>query len=82
MSEPPARRPRRSSGPAEAQVGALCEFRAGPRRTRMRNDTPAGWIKTVCDCHRAWSAREIMIVSGAVRYSGRGGDGLAVAGVG
>ncbi|WP_406485902.1 hypothetical protein [Streptomyces phaeochromogenes] len=68
---------------AEAQVGALCEFRVGPGRTRMRNDTPAGWIKTVCDdCHRAWSAREIMIVSGAVRYSGRGGDGLAVAGVG
>lgn len=58
---------------AEAQAGALCEFCAGPGRVRTRNDTPAGWIKTVCDdCHRAWSAREIMIVSGAVRYSGRG----------
>ncbi|MFC8667485.1 hypothetical protein [Streptomyces sp. NPDC057199] len=45
--------------------------------------TPTGWIKTVCDdCRRAWSAREIMIVSGTVRYSGRGGDGLAVSGVG
>lgn len=57
---------------AEADAAVLCEFCAGPGRARPRNDVPAGWIKTVCDiCHRAWSAREIMIVSGAVRLRAR-----------
>lgn len=63
---------------AEADAAVLCEFCASPGRARSRTDTPGGWIKTVCDdCHRAWSAREIMIVSGVVRYSGRGPDSSA-----
>jgi hypothetical protein len=58
---------------AEADASVLCEFCGAPGRARSRGDAPAGWIKTVCDrCHRAWSARELMIVSGVVRPSGRG----------
>jgi hypothetical protein len=58
---------------AEADASVLCEFCGAPGRARSRGDAPEGWIKTVCDrCHRAWSAREIMIVSGMVRPSGRG----------
>jgi hypothetical protein len=58
---------------AEADASVLCEFCGAPGRARPRGDAPGGWIKTVCDrCHRAWSAREIMIVSGIVRSSSRG----------
>ncbi|MFD4613575.1 hypothetical protein ACFWOT_37055 [Streptomyces sp. NPDC058440] len=58
---------------AEADAAVLCEFCARPGRARRRNDVPTGWIKTVCDdCHRAWSAREIMLVNGAVRSHERG----------
>ncbi|MEU0950011.1 hypothetical protein ABZ379_46275 [Streptomyces canus] len=66
---------------AEAWAGVLCGFYAGPGRVRSRDDAPTGGLKTVCGgCHRAWTAREIMIVSGVVRSYGRGRGGLTVSG--
>lgn len=53
---------------AVAQSSATCEFCGGAGNPRRRNDSAAGWIKTVCaDCFTMRSQHKIMILGGAVR---------------